>query len=96
MKRSIPAIAECSKVHCAPIFSDLSDEEFVELQGLMVPIDYQAGELICQEGMPANGIHVICKGLVKYGKFAADRSRKRILKDPQRSGPPGAGGVILR
>ena len=78
--RSIPAVAECSKAHCAPIFSGLRDEEFAELQGLMVPIDYEAGELIHQEGMPANGIYVICKGLVKYGKYSGDRSRKRILK----------------
>jgi CRP-like cAMP-binding protein len=79
-RRSVPALAECSKAHCAPVFSSLGDEEFVELQGLMVPIDYEAGELIHQEGMPANGIYVICKGLVKYGKYSADRSRRRVLK----------------
>jgi len=78
--RAIPAIAECSKAHCAPIFAGLGDEEFAELQELMVPIDYGAGELIYQEGLPGNGIYVICKGLVKYGKYSADRSRRRILK----------------
>ena len=78
--RAIPAIAECSKTHCASIFSSLSDGGFAELQGLMIPIDYEAGELIHQEGLPTNGIYVICKGLVKYGKYSADRSRKRTLK----------------
>jgi CRP-like cAMP-binding protein len=75
-----PSLAECNKDYCAPLFSDLRDEEFTELQGLMVPISYEAGDLICQEGMPGNGICVICKGLVKCGKYSADRSRKRILK----------------
>jgi len=75
-----PSIAECSKDHCAPIFAELRDEEFAELQELMVPIDYEAGDLLCQEGMPGNGICVICKGLVKCGKYSADRSRKRILR----------------
>jgi len=78
--RSIPAIVECGKDHCTPIFAGLRDEEFAELQELMVPIAYEAGELIHQEGMLANGIYVICKGLVKYGKYTADRSRKRVLK----------------
>ena len=78
--KSIPVIAECSKAHCAPIFADLSDEDFGELQRLMTPIDYEAGELIQQEGMPANGVYVICRGLVKLGRHTADRERRRLFR----------------
>jgi len=76
----IPAMVECGKAHCTPIFSQLSEEEFAELQALMVPVEYERGELIYQEGMPGSGIYIICKGLVKYGKYSADRTRRRLLK----------------
>lgn len=79
-KKSPPVLAECSKEHCSPLFADLSVEEFGELQGLMVPIDYEAGELIQQEGMPSNGVYVICQGLVKLGRHTADRERRRLLQ----------------
>jgi len=78
--RAVPVLAECSKEHCAPIFADLSDAEFGELQELMIPIDYEASELIHQERMPANGIYVICRGLVKLGRHTADRERRRLLR----------------
>lgn len=74
-----PVLAECGKEHCAPLFADLTAVEFSELQGLMVPIDYEANELIQQEGMPSNGIYVICQGLVKLGRHTADRERRRLL-----------------
>ncbi len=77
--RATPVLAECSKDHCSPIFADLSAAEFGELQGLMTPIDYEAGELIQQEGMPSNGVYVICRGLVKLGRHTADRERRRLL-----------------
>lgn len=78
--RSFRARAECRKSHCASVFSELTDEEFAELQDLMVPIEYEAGKTIHHEGMLASGVYVICKGRVKYGKSTADRSRSRILR----------------
>lgn len=73
-------LLSCTKEHCSLLFADLSEEAFTELMELMLFIDYKKGELIFQEGSLASGIYIICSGQMKYGKYSANKRKKRLLK----------------
>lgn len=77
MNRVCPS---CKRENCAPLFHELSNEDFAELRKQMLPIAYSKGDLIFQEGSLASGIYIICRGLVKYGKYSEDRHKRRIFK----------------
>ena len=61
--------ASCSKECCPEAFSGLSEEEFAELMKLKIPVRYERGDLIFQEGEFASGIYIICCGMVRVGKY---------------------------
>jgi len=61
------------------IFSSLSEEGQKELGRLLRPIDYDKDEVIFQEGEPAFGLYVICRGRVKLTKRSS-KGKRQILK----------------
>jgi len=64
----------------SPLFSGLKPEEYAELLKRAQYFDRRMGELIFQEGMPAEGIYLICRGKVKLVQRTPDRRKKQILK----------------
>lgn len=75
-----PRVCEvCAEGGCSWIFSGLEGEGVARLKALMRPITYGKGELIFQEGAPAFGLYIICKGKVKLAKHAVN-GKRRILK----------------
>ena len=70
------------RLRCCPeVFHDLSEEEFAELQELMLPVRYEKGDLIFQEGEFASGIYIICQGMVRVGKYyQGKRLTLKLLK----------------
>jgi len=60
--------ASCSKECCPEVFRGLSEEEFTELMALKIPVHYERGDLIFQEGEFASGVYIICRGMVRVGK----------------------------
>jgi len=65
--------SSCSKECCPEIFSGLSEVEFNELMRLKIPVRYEMGDLIFQEGEFASGIYIICCGMVRVGKYYRGR-----------------------
>jgi len=59
----------CSEECCPQVFSGLSEAEFNELMKLKIPVRYEQGDLIFQEGEFASGIYIICRGMVRVGKY---------------------------
>ncbi|MCI2429951.1 Crp/Fnr family transcriptional regulator [Candidatus Acetothermia bacterium] len=79
----------CKQENCAPLFRELSREDFTALHAQMLTVHYSKGDLIFQEGSLASGIYIVCQGLVKYGKYSEDRNKRRIfniLSSPQTLG----------
>ncbi|MCS6936301.1 MAG: Crp/Fnr family transcriptional regulator [Candidatus Bipolaricaulota bacterium] len=74
------ACRECRQENCAPLFRNLSQEDFAALRAQMLTVHYSKGDLIFQEGSLASGIYIVCQGLVKYGKYSEDRTKRRIFK----------------
>lgn len=74
------ACPDCRQENCAPLFRNLSREDFAALRAQMLPVHYSKGDLIFQEGSLASGIYIVCQGLVKYGKYSEDRHKRRIFK----------------
>jgi len=64
----------------SPLFSGLKPEEYAQLLSKAEYFDRRVGELIFQEGMPAEGIYFICWGKVKLVQKTPDRRKKQILK----------------
>ena len=62
---SLSQLREC----CPEIFSELSEAEFNELMKLKIPVHYERGDLIFQEGEFASGVYIICCGMVRVGKY---------------------------
>jgi CRP-like cAMP-binding protein len=64
---SLSQLREC----CPEIFSGLSEAEFNELMlmKLKIPVRYERGDLIFQEGEFASGVYIICCGMVRVGKY---------------------------
>lgn len=61
------------------IFSVLSEEGQRELASLLRPIEYDKDEVIFQEGEPAFGLYIICRGRVKLAKRSS-KGKRQILK----------------
>jgi len=59
----------CPRTCCPQLFSGLSEAVFKELMQLRMPIRYLRGELIFQQGEFASGIYIICRGMVRVGKY---------------------------
>lgn len=77
---SRPRVCEvCEEGGCSWIFSSLEGEGLARLKALLRPITYGKGELIFQEGAPAFGLYIICKGRVKLVKHSMN-GKRRILK----------------
>jgi len=73
-------LRDCSKERCSWIFSELSEEGFVELVELMEPIEYGKEEMIFQEGVPAFGLYILCRGKVKLVRRSPTRKKRHLLK----------------
>jgi len=61
------------------IFADLGEEGQGELAELVRPIEYGKDEVIFQEGEPAFGLYIICRGRVKLAKRST-KGKRQILK----------------
>ena len=59
----------CSRRCCPEAFAELDDRAFGELMALKLPVQYEKGDLIFQEGEFASGIYIICQGMVRVGKY---------------------------
>jgi len=64
----------------ASVFPSLREREIEALQKLSLPIQYDEGELIVQEGSYAAGVYIIKKGLLSVGKHASKGKDKRVLR----------------
>ncbi len=54
------------------IFGSLSPGDLEEIQQSVRMINFKEGDLIFQEGSPADGVYMICNGFVRYGKREAE------------------------
>jgi CRP/FNR family transcriptional regulator len=61
-------------------FASLKPEDYHKLFERARYFERGRGELIFQEGMPASGIYLICRGKVKLVQQTPDRRKKQILK----------------
>ena len=64
----------------SPLFSYLSPEDYAELFQEARYLEREKGELVFQEGLPAEGIYLICSGKVKLVQQTPDKRKKQILK----------------
>ena len=73
--------ATCKGV-CSELFAGVSPEALSRVEEALLPIRYEEGDLIFQEGAYAAGIYIVSKGLIQYGRTVGPHShRKRhILK----------------
>ncbi|MCR4404080.1 MAG: Crp/Fnr family transcriptional regulator [Candidatus Acetothermia bacterium] len=62
------------------IFGGLGEDELAWLNDASISVQYQAGDLLFQQGAITAGIHVITEGLAAYGRRSGDGSRERIIK----------------
>ena len=62
------------------VFPSLSKEGIAELERISLPVHFDEGELIAQEGSYASGIYVVRSGLVSIGKYASHGREKRYLR----------------
>ncbi|HET7479448.1 MAG TPA: cyclic nucleotide-binding domain-containing protein [Rubrobacteraceae bacterium] len=51
-----------------PIFSRLDAEERAELEEILEPVSFSAGETIFEEGGPEDYLYVVCSGIVEVHK----------------------------
>jgi len=64
---------------CSWLFSDLDEEAQEKLRRMSRPLHYPKGEVIFEEGEPAFGFYIICRGKVKLAKHSLT-GKKQILK----------------
>jgi len=64
----------------ASVFPSLRDKEIEKLGQLSLPVQYDEGELIVQEGSYAAGVYIIRTGLLSVGKHASKGKDKRVLR----------------
>ncbi|MCX7750778.1 MAG: Crp/Fnr family transcriptional regulator [Candidatus Bipolaricaulota bacterium] len=76
--RAADLCAQCPHA-CAGILADLSPVSRVELEGVMRPVSLEAGTTVFQEGMPAFGLYLVCRGKIKLAKRTG-RGHSQILK----------------
>lgn len=70
---------ENCKGKCSQILAELSKDKLKDLRIMMKPIHYRKGETIFQEGAPAFGFYIVCKGVVKLVKYSLE-GKEQILK----------------
>ncbi len=65
-----PAVPLCERCPhaCSGIFADLAEPERRKLVSLMRPMELESGAMVFQEGMPALGLYILCRGKVKIAK----------------------------
>lgn len=73
-------ISNCKEMCASPLFSELKPEEYSQLLAQAQHFNREKGELIFREGMPAEGIFLICNGKVKLVGQTPDRRKTQILK----------------
>ena len=64
----------------ASVFPSLGDKDIEKLGQLSLPVQYDEGELIVQEGSYAAGVYIIQTGLLSVGKHASKGKDKRVLR----------------
>ncbi len=64
----------------ADVLPALSREAIADLARISLPINYEADELIAQEGSYASGIYIVRSGLVSIGKYSSRGWDKRCLR----------------
>jgi CRP/FNR family transcriptional regulator len=64
----------------SPLFAELEPEEITHLLASVQHFHRERGELIFREGMPPEGVYLICSGKVKLVSQAPDRQKMQILK----------------
>jgi CRP-like cAMP-binding protein len=62
------------------VFPSLSADGIEELDRISLPVHFDEGELVAQEGSYASGIYVVRSGLVSIGKHASHGREKRCLR----------------
>lgn len=74
--------AAACKGACSELFAGVSPQTLSRLEEALLPIRYEEGDLIFQEGAYAAGIYIVSQGLIQYGRMVGPHShRKRhILK----------------
>jgi Fe-S-cluster-containing hydrogenase component 2/CRP-like cAMP-binding protein len=66
-----------------PIFQDLTDDEFKDIQKVAKLIEVPAGNVIFEEREPADSFYVIRNGLVKVVRGAWNKVQANDFSDPQ-------------
>src|SRR3712207_9552389 len=61
-----------------PFFRHLSDEELEELEELLEPASFEAGETIFEEGGPEETLYVVTSGAVEVHKMVLPGRRQRL------------------
>src|SRR3712207_9346800 len=61
-----------------PFFRHLNDEEREELEDLLEPASFEAGETIFEEGGPEERLYVITSGTVEGHKMVIPGRRQRL------------------
>ncbi len=83
-------MSQCDHTHglCVskvPIFSELSNEELLEINNLVRKKEYRNGEIICHEGDSGEYLYIIESGLIKLFKIGKNGNEYilRLLKEGQ-------------
>lgn len=71
-------LTECAG-ECSWIFSELDAKDLSRIREMSRTLEYPKGEIIFQEGEPAFGVYIICKGKVKLAKHSL-KGKVQILK----------------
>lgn len=74
------SVMEERKEFLARVLPSLEPAEVEELQRISLPVHYDEGELIVQEGSYAAGVYIVQSGLVSIGKYASKGWEKRVLR----------------
>jgi len=74
------SVVEERKEFLARVLPSLEPAEVEELQRISLPVHYDEGELIAQEGSYAAGVYIVQSGLVSIGKYASKGWEKRMLR----------------
>lgn len=72
--------AETRGAFLTRVFPALSHDGIEALDRISLPVHFDEGELIAQEGSYASGIYVVRSGLVSIGKYASHGREKRCLR----------------
>jgi len=79
MSKTVSVVEE-RKEFLARVLPSLEPAEVEELQRISLPVHYDEGELIAQEGSYAAGVYIVQSGLVSIGKYASKGWEKRMLR----------------